>query len=273
MSFTAEQVTLLSGDLDARHVKNRDQAGRKLSYVEGWHVIDEANRIFGFDAWSSETVECRSVSERERTIGKPPYQKQGWGVTYVARVRVTVRAGDTTVTREGVGSGHGIDADLGAAHESAIKEAETDARKRALMTFGNKFGLALYDKTQSSVRHGADDDAPEPASPPPAPKQQEPKPAPRPEPTPARAPAPAPQAQPSAARNAPTADSISAKTRAEMLDDLDDVESRDQLAGWERVNSRTSGKWERMSSADRAAVKDAYTRRKQLLAQLNMEAA
>ena len=37
------------------------------------------------------------------------------------------------------------------AHESAIKEAETDATKRALMTFGNQFGLALYDKEQREV--------------------------------------------------------------------------------------------------------------------------
>ena len=41
-----------------------------------------------------------------------------------------------------------IDADLGQAHESAIKEAETDSMGRALMTLGNPFGLALYDKQQ-----------------------------------------------------------------------------------------------------------------------------
>ncbi len=41
--------------------------------------------------------------------------------------------------------------DLGLAHESAIKEAETDAMKRALVTFGNPFGLALYDKSQRKV--------------------------------------------------------------------------------------------------------------------------
>jgi hypothetical protein len=40
---------------------------------------------------------------------------------------------------------------LGQAHESALKEAETDAMKRALMTFGNPFGLALYDKKQREV--------------------------------------------------------------------------------------------------------------------------
>ena len=53
--------------------------------------------------------------------------------------------------REGCGAGHGIDVDLGQAHESALKEAETDAMKRALMTFGNPFGLALYDKRQREV--------------------------------------------------------------------------------------------------------------------------
>ncbi len=143
MTFTAETIKALSGKLDPAHVKERSQSGRKLSYVEGWHAIAEANRIFGFDAWNRETVDIRLVQERERTVG----QGTGWGVTYIARVRVTVG----TVTREGIGSGHGIDRDLGLAHESAIKEAETDAMKRALMTFGNPFGLALYDKDQSNV--------------------------------------------------------------------------------------------------------------------------
>ena len=59
------------------------------------------------------------------------------------------------VIREGSGAGHGIDADLGQAHESAIKEAETDAMKRALMTFGNPFSLALYDKQQREVTRSA----------------------------------------------------------------------------------------------------------------------
>lgn len=143
--FSPEQKRLLAEPLDRSHVKTRDQSGRKLSYVEGWHVIAEANRIFGFDAWSRETVEIRCVSEKERTIGAS--KAPGFGVTYVARVRVTIGG----VVRDGCGSGHGIDRDLGQAHESAIKEAETDAMKRALMTFGNPFGLALYDKEQTHV--------------------------------------------------------------------------------------------------------------------------
>jgi hypothetical protein len=38
------------------------------------------------------------------------------------------------------------------AHDLALKGAETDATKRALATFGNPFGLALYDREQVGVR-------------------------------------------------------------------------------------------------------------------------
>ena len=145
--FTEKQIEQLSAKLDASHVKSREQAGRKLSYIEGWHAIAEANRIFGYDAWTRETLEIRMVAEGARKIGRHPNQRDGFGVSYIAKVRVIVDG----VAREGIGAGHGVDADLGLAHESAIKEAETDAMKRALMTFGNPFGLALYDKTQENV--------------------------------------------------------------------------------------------------------------------------
>jgi recombination DNA repair RAD52 pathway protein len=119
-------------------------------------VIAEANRIFGFDGWQRQTLQLRCIHQAERLIGargngREP--KPGWGVTYTARVRsITVGTpGLPVVIREGCGAGHGIDIDLGQAHESALKEAETDAIKRALMTFGNPFGLALYDKQQREV--------------------------------------------------------------------------------------------------------------------------
>jgi hypothetical protein len=125
-----------------------------VSYLEGWQVIAEANRIFGFDGWQRQTIAVRCVAQAERLIGRD--QKPGWGVTYTARVRVTVTAGGLVpLVREGSGAGHGIDVDLGQAHESALKEAETDAMKRALMTFGNPFGLALYDKAQRQVSSAA----------------------------------------------------------------------------------------------------------------------
>ena len=161
--FSAEQIAALSAPLDRAKVQTRSQAGRSLTYLEGWQAIAEANRIFGFDGWQRQTVALRCVNQSERTIGRD--QKSGWGVTYTARVRITVGEGaGSQVIREGSGAGHGIDADLGQAHESALKEAETDAMKRALMTFGNPFGLALYDKQQRQVTHSEGDSSQAPTS-------------------------------------------------------------------------------------------------------------
>lgn len=149
MSFTDEQISALKAPLNRANVKSRSQAGRSLSYIEGWKAIEEANRIFGFDGWDRETVELRECGEARQVDGK-------WRVAFMCRVRCVVRPShqmDPTwwVRRDGTGYGSGIDKDLGQAYESAIKEAETDAMKRALMTFGNPFGLALYDKEQANV--------------------------------------------------------------------------------------------------------------------------
>src|SRR5262249_30224790 len=48
----------------------------------------------------------------------------------------------------------------GQAHELALKGAETDATKRALATFGNPFGLALYDRDRAGVRRASGKTAP-----------------------------------------------------------------------------------------------------------------
>lgn len=141
--FTEAQKAALNADLKAGAVKSRTQSGQTLSYIEGWHAVAEANRIFGHDAWTRETVSM-ALAWRGEVNGKP-------AVTYTAKVRVTVCG----VAREGTGAGHGIDRTEGAAHEKAVKEAETDATKRALMTFGWPFGLALYDKDQEHVEDAA----------------------------------------------------------------------------------------------------------------------
>ena len=145
MTFSPEQKQMLDAPLSRANVKERKQGGRQLSYIEGWTVIAEANRIFGYDQWTRETVFVQCASDLPREIGEA--KTPGFGVTYVCKVRITVDG----VAREGCGAGHGIDRDHGLAHESALKEAETDAMKRALMTFGNPFGLALYDKAQANV--------------------------------------------------------------------------------------------------------------------------
>lgn len=136
---------LLNDKLDAKSVKPAQKYGPKGDYLEGWHVIAEANRIFGFGEWSYTLMACTCVFQGPREIGRD--KKPGFGVTYTATVRVMVGE----VSREDVGAGHGYDVDCGLAHESAIKEAVTDALKRALRTFGNPFGLALYDKSRENV--------------------------------------------------------------------------------------------------------------------------
>ena len=52
----------------------------------------------------------------------------------IAQVRIRVRAGDNVIRREGSGSGHGVGPTPGEAHEHALKQAETDAMKRVLVT-------------------------------------------------------------------------------------------------------------------------------------------
>jgi hypothetical protein len=165
--FSPQQIEALSAPLNRAHISSREQGRGRVNYLQSFVVLQEANRIFGFDGWQRQTLLCRCVSQAERLIGRE--QKSGWGVTYIARVRITVAAGaHGSLIREGTGAGHGIYTDLGLAHESAIKEAETDATKRALVTFGNPFGLALYDKSQAQVSGGQRGSAPRQPSAPPA---------------------------------------------------------------------------------------------------------
>jgi hypothetical protein len=165
--FSAQQLAALSAPLNRAHISSREQGRGQVPYLKSYVVINEANRIFGFDGWQRQTLFSSCIAQAERSIGRD--QKPGWGVTYIARVRITVSAGGHgSLIREGTGAGHGIDTDLGLAHESAIKEAETDATKRALVTFGNPFGLALYDKSQAQVSGGQRGSAPRQPSAPPA---------------------------------------------------------------------------------------------------------
>jgi hypothetical protein len=139
MGFSSKQIRQLRKQPHARHLRTRQTGGRELTYIEGWHVIDEANRIFGFEGWDRESLETRCISARE---------VQGvFRALYAARVRVTVRAGGISVVREGSGTGEARAPFFAEAHDTALKSAETDATKRALATFGKPFGLALYLRT------------------------------------------------------------------------------------------------------------------------------
>lgn len=141
MTFTKDTIAELEKPLPHDVVRERMQAGQSLSYIEGWYALDTANAIFGFDGWSIEVVSVQ-VLLSERAEGKGTYK-------HVVRVHVRVRVGG--VTRDGIGVGVGSQSDPAAAIELAEKAAETDAQKRALKSFGNRFGLALYDKEREGV--------------------------------------------------------------------------------------------------------------------------
>jgi DNA recombination protein Rad52 len=182
--FSGEQQKLLADRLDPKHVKGRSQGGQSLSYIEGWHAIAEANRIFGFGAWERELVEWKETNRDLVDVTKNNRTEKQWRVGYIAKVRVTVHGEGGSRSREGVGFGSGFAKDnaLGEAIESAIKEAETDAMKRGMMTFGNQFGLALYDKTRANVGASTltEEDEEETATERPAPPPEAKKPAGRP---------------------------------------------------------------------------------------------
>lgn len=149
--FSAQQEKLLASPLSPTVIKKRQSFGNSgptLVYIEGWYAIDKANQIFGYDGWSMETIRLEETSRDE---GKDRKGNVQWQVSCVATVRVRVGQNGHTITREGTGFGSGFSKLIGDAIEGAYKEAETDALKRALRSFGNQFGNALYDKEFSNV--------------------------------------------------------------------------------------------------------------------------
>lgn len=138
MPFDDKQKAELAAKLEASFVKPPPK-GKYGSYIEGWRVISEANRIFGFDGWS--------YSVDALTVTNSGLKGDNHAIGYLATVTVTAGG----VSRQDVGHGQGHSRSEGDAHDSAVKEAVTDALKRCLRTFGNPFGLALYDKAQEGV--------------------------------------------------------------------------------------------------------------------------
>lgn len=143
----------LEKPLEQERVKFRDAGrGAKVPYLEGYDVIDAANRIFGFDGWSYEveSVGLASTFEVQRRAGNVSV------TLYEARVRVTALG----VTRLDVGTNLTSD-DRPESHDTSIKGAVTDALKRALRTFGSQFGNDLYDKGNGQQRESAPENRPQ----------------------------------------------------------------------------------------------------------------
>ena len=143
-ALTEAQRSALNGDIPTDAVHQKPGRG-SASYVKGWWVIDQANQILGPDGWSMQTLSTQLLQAPEQITTRSG--KKAWAVYFSAHVRVTVAG----VTRDGCAVGSGTDGELSVALHNAIGEAETDALKRALKSFGRRLGLALYDSEQRYV--------------------------------------------------------------------------------------------------------------------------
>ena len=153
--FNDQQTKALSSELSADRIKVRDKANIKLSYLEGFDIIDTANSIFGFGGWAYTISSLEQVSQEVNA-------NQNVVICYKAIVKVDVYDIDhsTMISRQDVGFGTGVARSLADAHENSAKEAVTDALKRSLRSFGNQFGNSLYDKSKSVAQNNAPSNIP-----------------------------------------------------------------------------------------------------------------
>ena len=136
----APRVTeALAQPLDPQLISQRKgRGGRKFDYIEGHTAIDQANRIFGFGGWGYELigdVTLRPIEQINSRTGEVTRT-----TAYSATVRVTAPGAPS---RTDVGF-QPVSDESPEGHETAYKGAVTDALKRALRSFGDRFGNGLY---------------------------------------------------------------------------------------------------------------------------------
>ena len=102
--FNDKQNQVLAYELDSSRIKSRSKGNVSLSYLEGFDVIETANKIFGYGNWSYNISKLEQVSQEQN-------HNQNNVICYKAVMQITVH--DTqhskSVTREDVGFGTGVD--------------------------------------------------------------------------------------------------------------------------------------------------------------------
>lgn len=146
----------LDQDIPKDAVTTRTQAGTSLSYLTGAYVINRLNQVIGQGRWSSMIQSLNKVYEG----ALPNYKgEEVYNVSYTATVQLNVIMDNGLLaTFIEVGYGDGMDKkNPGKAHELAVKEAATDALKRAAKNLGISLGLGLYFKDGDYVLSEATD--------------------------------------------------------------------------------------------------------------------
>jgi len=103
--------------------------------VDGYYVISLLCDLYGPGGWGHRILKQEVVQDQKD-------DKDRYRIGVSVHVELTVDGSDHP--KHGIGYGEGIDRWRGAAYESASKEAETDAIKRAAKNLGNRAGLSLY---------------------------------------------------------------------------------------------------------------------------------
>ena len=136
----APRVTeALAQPLDPQLISQRKgRGGRKFDYIEGHTAIDQANRIFGFGGWGYDLIGDVTLRPIEQTNSRTGEVTSTPAYSAVVRVTVPGAPSRTDVGFQPVAE------ESPEGHETAFKGAVTDALKRALRSFGDRFGNGLY---------------------------------------------------------------------------------------------------------------------------------
>ncbi len=129
----------LAQPLDPKIAAQREgRAGMMYSYLKGYVVIEQANRIFGYGGWGYALV--GDVTLRQFETVDPRTGEVKTSSAYSAPVRITV-AGAPSRTDVGF---HAVTDETPDGHDTALKGAVTDGLKRAFRSFGVQFGNGFY---------------------------------------------------------------------------------------------------------------------------------
>lgn len=124
----------LERKLEPELVSMRPGGHASVNYITGENAVRLANKIFGFNGWSTRILEVNHVLCNERN-GR---------YDIVIRSSMEVMLKDGTVKQD-VGVGAIKNArDFGDAYDTALKTAVTDGMKRCLRLFGDRLGNCLY---------------------------------------------------------------------------------------------------------------------------------
>lgn len=137
--LTPRQVRALSAPINGNAV--RVHPYHKWAYVPGVIVVNNLNKAFGFDGWSSEIIEL--LQEQPQAFeGKGG--KQQFRVMVSIRVRLHIHTpGGRTFYRDGVGADEKVSANLIDCVDNAQASAYTYALRSAAILLGQQFGLAV----------------------------------------------------------------------------------------------------------------------------------